>query len=98
MLPGKITSFTEKEPGKLLWSAPFDVPSIGDRVRVTLNGIGTGKVVRYFLEISGGWDTGYYVVLGVKVELDKEGLAPWLVKQNPEMNFVYVYGAEIDQI
>ena len=34
----------------LKWSAPFPLPQIGDRIRITMNAIGPAVVVGYFKE------------------------------------------------
>ena len=62
------------------------LPKLGDRVRITFNGLGTGTVVAYFVE------AGF---LGVKVRLDQR--PAWHVKQNGHNNpDALVFGAEIE--
>jgi hypothetical protein len=66
------------------WSAPFEPPAIGDWVRVSVNGIGRGTVVGYFVEY--GW-------LGVCVQpFDPP---EWYVKQNGKGAVCGVMGAEL---
>lgn len=52
------------------WSGKESVPSIGQRVKVTMNGLGTGIVEAYFIED---------VWLGVYVKLDNP--PAWWTKQ-----------------
>ncbi|AXQ69034.1 hypothetical protein HOU02_gp175 [Caulobacter phage CcrBL9] len=74
----------EPTPGKARWSAAFDPPAIGERVRVTTNGLGWAKVTGYFVE--GDW-------LGVIVKL--EAPADWYVKQNGGNVPGHSFGTEI---
>ena len=67
-----------------LWSGEVPPPTIGARVRVKINGFGSGTVRGYFTE--GCW-------LGVLVKFD----APptWWVEQNPNQPPGHVFGIEI---
>lgn len=70
----------------LMWSADF-LPAIGDRVLITMNGLGPGRVASYFTEH--GW-------LGVSVRLEKD--PDWHVKQcrgTKWAGHALVFGAEI---
>lgn len=80
---GAITNMAE---GTIMWSGDF-MPKIGDRVNVTVNGFGLGRVASYFVE--GGF-------LGVKVVLDSR--PEWHRKQNPGRDFVLVFGMEIKEL
>lgn len=63
-------------------------PRIGERVRVTFNGFGEGRVVAYFRE------AGF---LGVEVKCDKR--PDWHVKQNGDKHpHPMVFGAEIEPV
>lgn len=67
------------------WSAPFDPPALGARVRVRINNLGPATVTGYFVQ------DGY---LGVITKLDA---APdWYVKQNGGNVPGHSFGAEID--
>lgn len=59
------------------------MPQIGERVRVTINGLGTGRAFGYFTE------HGY---LGVMVELDEP--PAWFWKQTGS-HIAHVFGTEI---
>ena len=71
----------------LKWSGDF-IPMIGDRIYVSVNSIGYGKVVGYFQE------DGY---LGVEVKL--EDPPEWWIRNQEEFKntrmLCYVFGAEI---
>lgn len=72
------------------WSGPFPIPSIGTKVRIRFNGLGTGDVSSYFTE-------GGYV--GIQVKLDNPPI--WHVKQNEGKEFEgfsLVFGAEIEPV
>ncbi len=57
-------------PGESRWSGKMLVPTIGDKVTVTINGFGLGTIVGYFIEHD--W-------LGVYVKLDDP--PSWWVEQ-----------------
>jgi hypothetical protein len=67
------------------WRGNF-MPQTGERVRVTMNGLGTGVVFGYFME------EGF---MGVKVELDEP--PAWFTKQNGH-HIAHVFGTEIAQL
>jgi hypothetical protein len=71
-----------------LWSGIGDPPTLGSRVLVTMNGLGSGTVKAYFVE--SGW-------LGVHVDLDSP--PEWWVKQNVRYHgrqrWATVFGAEV---
>ena len=66
-----------------LWSGAADVPGIGERVRVRMNGLGLGTVTGYLVEH--GW-------LGVRVQLDNP--PDWYRKQNGNKHAM-VFGVEL---
>ncbi len=77
---GKLVN--EADPFK--WGGKSEPPPIGAKVKVMMNGIGAGVVVRYFVE------HGY---LGVLVRPKK---APaWYVKQNGRYALCHVFGTEM---
>jgi hypothetical protein len=74
-------------PAGVRWSGKWELPAIGNEVRIAFNGLGTGTVAGYFVE--GGW-------LGLQVKLNA---APdWHIKQNGANPYSYVFGAEIDPV
>jgi len=71
-----------------LWSGDGDIPLVGGRVVVRMNGLGAGKVIGYFIEH--GW-------LGVEVKL--ENAPAWHKQQTKGTEHAgkaLVFGAEID--
>ena len=71
-----------------MWSGTFNLPKIGQRVNVTVNGMGTGVVRSYFFE------SGYF---GVEVLLDVR--PKWhLEKNGDEHPTALVFGLEIEPI
>jgi hypothetical protein len=67
------------------WSGESNIPAIGEKVRITFNGLGTGVVTGYFAEH--GW-LGLYVVLDVQ--------PAWRTKQGvPASQPAMVFGAEV---
>lgn len=81
-IPDSMTN--KDDPYK--WSNRNDPPAIGSLVMVKINGIGAGRVVRYFDEC--GW-------LGVMVEI--ENTPDWYLKQNGHKP-CHCFGAEIEPI
>jgi hypothetical protein len=70
------------------WSGGPHVPGIGDKVNVTMNGLGEGTVRGYFT--STGW-------LGVAVSLDNP--PDWYTWQNEGKNpLAFVFGAEVTSL
>jgi len=69
------------------WSGN-EMPHIGDPVKVKFNGLGTGKIIGFFIE--GGF-------LGCCVKPDEGQRPDWHIKQNEGRNFqgYMVFGAEI---
>lgn len=71
------------------WSNPR-VPKVGDRVKVTMNGLGTGVITGFFVE--SGW-------LGVLVQPDKGQRPQWHIDQFKRNKWEFigyqVFGAEI---
>jgi hypothetical protein len=67
-----------------LWSNKKPLPSIGEKVTINFNGLGTGTVDSYFME--GEW-------LGIAVRLDNE--PDWHKKACPDFPYAMVFGAEI---
>lgn len=62
------------------------LPKLGDRVTVTMNGLGAGTVVAYFVE---------HGFLGVQVRLDQR--PDWHIRQNGSHHpHALVFGAEIE--
>ena len=69
--------------GALIWANTLAPPPVGEKVRVSMNGLGTGDVVGYFsLE-------GY---LGLRVKLDSP--PEWYVKQNGSNKVGHIFGPE----
>ena len=71
-----------KPRGDGKWSGKGDVPNLGDKVDVMVNGIGTGRVLGHIT------NDGY---MGVAVLPDK----PW-TKGGAKYKDVFVYGAELE--
>lgn len=74
-----------KEPGEIVFSGGHPrLPSVGEKVKVTMNGLGEGYVGSYF--IRDGW-------LGLEINL----LDPpeWYVSQNKGNVPAPVFGAEV---
>jgi hypothetical protein len=79
------------------WSGNDILPAIGSRVRVTMNGLGEGTVIAYFIEER--W-MGIYVALS--------NPPAWWVKQTQQKSFVsnenrisgcaMVFGKEIEPV
>jgi hypothetical protein len=69
------TNRVEGEGDGVMWSGAVEPPAVGDRVLVTVNGLGPGAVTGYFIEH--GW-------LGVYVRLDSP--PDWWVKQNERLD------------
>lgn len=96
VLPEFVRSYLEARQSRpdleARWSGVCQPPEIGQRVLVTLNGLGHGKVVGYFT--AHGW-------LGVKVQL--EDPPDWWLKQTFRRALAHgtagvparVFGAEI---
>lgn len=70
---------------RLKWSGKF-LPTIGQRIVVTMNKLGHGTVTAFFTE------AGF---LGVEVFLDEDTRPAWHKKQSPGRPFCLVYGIEI---
>ena len=66
------------------WSGGFEVPVIGERLRVKFNQLGAGTVAGYFVA------HGY---LGLRVDLDQQ--PEWHARQNPGQPWAFVFGAEV---
>lgn len=74
----------------LKWSAPFDVPQVGQDILIRINAIGRAKVVGY------GAQDGYLGVM--TVPYDPPG---WWIRQNGSPgadNAALAFGAEISLI
>jgi len=69
---------------KAKWSGQDAPPNLGDRVVVTMNGLGPGIVKGFFVS------SGY---LGVGVQLDSP--PAWYTEQNKGNPVARVYGAEV---
>lgn len=69
-----------------LWSGSDEPPARGARVEVSVNSLGTGEVVGYFVE--GGY-------LGVMVRFDEATRPEWHRRQNPNNDPARVFGAEL---
>jgi len=67
------------------WSGKLSIPAIGDKVRITFNGLGTGSVKSYFHE------AGF---LGIAVLLDEQ--PDWHEKQCGVNHPALVFGAEVE--
>lgn len=66
------------------WSGDKPIPAIGTMVAITMNKLGSGTVLDYFVE--GGY-------LGVRVHLERQ--PEWHKKQNPNRTWAMVFGKEI---
>jgi hypothetical protein len=67
------------------WSGAYAVPEIGERVTISFNGLGAGKVVGY--KVVEGW-------LGVFIQLEKN--PEWRAKQGQSLSVpAFVFGAEL---
>ncbi len=67
------------------WSGNSSVPELGERVTISFNGLGAGKVVGY--KVVEGW-------LGVAIQLEKN--PEWRLKQGVSISEpAFVFGAEI---
>jgi hypothetical protein len=73
----QLAVYLDASGTEMLWSAPFALPAIGQRIYVTMNGLGWAKVRGYFTEH--GNDAWY---LGVMTELEKP--PAWLRRQRKE--------------
>jgi hypothetical protein len=73
------------------WSGKNPPPAIGERIKVSMNRLGWGRVAKYFVEH--GW-------LGVLVKF--EDPPKWYVTQNKERGgrdaLGHIYGMEIDGV
>ena len=87
------TDAEREDKTRVKWSGKsLTLPKVGDRIKVTMNGIGHGTVLGYFIEY--GW-----LGLHVKPEVQPD----WLVKQERERkrkatfypNQVLVFGTEV---
>lgn len=67
-----------------MWSGKTELPKVGDKVHINMNGLGDGTVESYFIESE--W-------LGVTVRLDKQ--PDWHKKQRPNNPIAMVFGLEI---
>lgn len=77
----KVTN--DADPFK--WSGTsIDPPAIGDKVKLYVNGLGTGTVTKYFVEF--GW-------FGVKVKLDNP--PEWYTKQNKGNPEAHAFGIDL---
>ncbi|MEW5926006.1 MAG: hypothetical protein AB1941_00830 [Gemmatimonadota bacterium] len=76
-------------PG-LNWSGPHDVPAIGARVVVTLNGFGPGVVTGYRIEEGNDACTIYYLALEVCVDAPPA----WFADRFPGETRIAVSGLE----
>lgn len=76
-------------PG-LNWSGPHDVPAIGVRVVVTLNGFGPGVVTGYRVEEGNDDRTIYYLALEVCVDAPPA----WFADRFPGETRIAVSGLE----
>jgi hypothetical protein len=47
---GNLAIYYTHDEEPLKWSAPFPLPNIGDRIQITMNGIGEADVVGFFKE------------------------------------------------
>lgn len=69
------------------------LPKIGDKVRVTFNQLGTGKIISFF---SDGGDLSKNKSPYIGVEVLADNRPKWHVKQNPGQLSYHVFGAEIE--
>ena len=74
----------ESLPAGLAWTASFELPAIGSRVHVSMNGFGLATVQAYFHA------EGY---LGVIVKPDV--LPAWFSKQQPGVTLGHFFGREL---
>ena len=73
--------------GKLKSTMGDNPPKIGERIKVTINKLGYGMVVAYYIE---------HEYVGVEVKL--ENPPEWYVKQNGKGSHALVFGAEIEKL
>ena len=69
--------------GALIWAAKVPPPPVGEKVRVSMNGLGEAEVVGYFS--MGGY-------LGLRVKLDNP--PEWYIKQNKGNVVGSIFGPE----
>ena len=62
-------------------------PQIGERIKVTMNSLGFGKVTAYFIE---------HEYVGVEVALEKQ--PDWHIRQRGKGGHCLVFGAEIKRM
>jgi hypothetical protein len=67
----------------LIWAGPVAPPPVGEKIKVSMNGLGNGDVVGYFSQ------EGY---LGLRVQLDNP--PGWYVKQNKGNPVGHIFGPE----
>ena len=90
-IPGKVEMAVSdsRAPG-LKYSGNSPIPAIGDRVFISLNKLGHGEVVSYYVEDS---------CLGVEIKLDSP--PNWHVKRYPVSSGNYkitrMFGSEIER-
>jgi len=85
--PGNADDVMGRHPaGEVWWSNEVDPPAVGDEVVVSVNGIGPGKVIGYFVEAD---------FLGVKVipHVKPKWWEP--AKPGEPPLFCMVFGAEL---
>lgn len=93
-MAAETTGLTQIPANYTVWSNEAPVPAIGDRVNVTMNGLGMATVTGYWTSEYTSDTKGEVVSLGVEVSFD----APpaWFIKQNGGKNVTgRVVGAEI---
>ncbi len=92
-VPAVVVQRTEENSSNLnvlKWSGKQPIPSIGRKVAINFNQLGTGKVVAYF------WEHGY---LGLIVKLDKAPEWHRLQKSGTKyFSHVLVFGVEVSNV
>lgn len=79
-------------PMMSMWTGEDPVPPMGSRVMVTMNNMGTGEVVGYYM--AKGEDNNAYT--GVVVLLDTPPI--WYLEQNSGCRLVWVFGREVRNV
>jgi len=78
-----VPAYGQGEGDAVRWSGKAPPPAIGEKVTVSMNGLGEATVVGYFTKE--GW-------LGLLTKLDNP--PDWYVKQNGGNKVGHIFGAE----
>ena len=71
------------------------VPKVGERIEVTMNGLGFGTVVGYFISSSG---PNIYLGVAVKLENPPKWFTDQIKRNKYEDSLARVYGAEVRRV